>query len=200
MFIMDIKSIVAKNIAELRKSNSLTQIELSQKLNYSDKAVSKWERAESLPDVTVLKEIADLFCVTVDYLLEEQHDKQKAVSSSQVIRQKKNNQVLITLISTSLVFLIATTVYVVLRLFSVELPIWMAYIYAIPVASVVLIVFNSIWGKRIWNFVFVTILVWTILLSMYLSIRAENMWLIFLIGIPAQVIILLWGRLKFRFK
>lgn len=197
---MDMKSNVAKNISELRKSHNLTQIELSQKLNYSDKAVSKWERAESLPDVTVLKEIANLFSVSVDYLLEEKHDKQKALSSSHMIRQKKHNHVLITLISTSLVFLIATIAYVVLGLFSVKLPIWMAYIYALPVACVVLLVFNSIWGKRLWNFVFVTMLVWTILLAMYLSIRAENIWLIFLIGIPAQVIILLWGKLKFKFK
>jgi uncharacterized membrane protein len=96
-----------------------------------------------------------------------------------------------------LVFLIATIVFVVLGLLSVNLPIWMVYIYAIPPACIVLIVFNSIWGKRMWNYVFVTMLVWSILLAIYLSFIAENIWLIFLIGIPAQVIILLWTRLKF---
>jgi hypothetical protein len=104
------------------------------------------------------------------------------------------------LLSTSLVFLIATIVFVVLGLLSIDLPIWMAYIYAIPAASIVLIVFNAIWGRRIWNYVFVTLLVWSILLAIYLTFLAENIWLIFIIGIPAQIIILLWTRLKFNRK
>jgi len=194
---MDIKSIVAQNIIELRKSHNWTQAELAQKLNYSDKAVSKWERAESLPDVTVLKEIADVFLVTVDYLLEEHHNKEHAFSP---LRQIKENHIVITLLSVSLVALVATIVFVILGLFSVELPIWMTYIYAIPAACIVLIVFNSIWGRRAWNTLFVSILVWSILLILYLSLRIENIWLIFMIGVPAEVIILLWRRLKFKRK
>ena len=57
----DIKPIIAKNITALRQGAKLTQIELAERLNYSDKAVSKWERAESIPDITVLKTIADMF-------------------------------------------------------------------------------------------------------------------------------------------
>ena len=65
----DIKQIIAKNIASLRTDSKLTQLELAEKLNYSDKAISKWERGESIPDVITLKAVADLFGVTVDYLL-----------------------------------------------------------------------------------------------------------------------------------
>ena len=65
----DIKSIVAKNIAELRQSNNMTQLELAEKINNSDKAISKWERAESSPDISVLVDIAAVFGVTVDYLI-----------------------------------------------------------------------------------------------------------------------------------
>lgn len=65
----DLKAVIAKNITELRKENKLTQLELAEKLNYSDKSVSKWERGESIPDVIVLKELADLFGVSVDYML-----------------------------------------------------------------------------------------------------------------------------------
>ena len=61
--------IIAKKLTKLRKENNLTHLQLAEKLNYSDKAISKWERAESIPDVLVLKSIADLFGVTVDYLL-----------------------------------------------------------------------------------------------------------------------------------
>lgn len=199
LFMIDIKAVIASNIIKLRKSNNWTQTELADKLNYSDKAVSKWERAESLPDVTVLKKIADLFYVSVDFLFEEEHDKEK-IGSPVRAKQKRRNHIIITLLSTSLVFLIATIVFVVLGLFSIDLPTWMSYIYAIPVACVVLIVFNSIWGRRILNYVFVTLLVWSILLAIYLSFVDENIWLIFIIGIPAQIIILLWTRLKFIHK
>lgn len=197
---VDLKSVVAKNIINLRKSNNWTQTELAYKLNYSDKAVSKWERAESLPDITVLKRIADLFLVSVDYLLEEEHKPTKGLFHA-VSKLTKRNHLIITSLSTMLVFLVATVVFVVLGLLSVDLPIWIAYVYALPAAAIVLIVFNSIWGRRIWNFVFITLLVWSILLCIYTSFLSENIWLIFLIGIPAQIIILLWGRLKkIRFK
>ena len=82
----DLREIVAKNICELRREANMTQLMLAEKLNYSDKAVSKWERGESVPDVFMLKTIADLFGVTVDYLLTDDHREAKkrsvAVSSS----------------------------------------------------------------------------------------------------------------------
>ena len=50
--------IVSKNLSDLRKRNGLTQAELAEKLNYSDKAVSKWEKGESLPGVEVLYKLS----------------------------------------------------------------------------------------------------------------------------------------------
>jgi transcriptional regulator with XRE-family HTH domain len=192
---MDIKTIIANNIIELRKSKKWTQIELAEKLNYSDKAVSKWERAESLPDVTVLKQIADVFMVSVDYLLTEEHNQQTDQNLSEK-KRKDRNHIIITLLSTMLVFLIATIVFVIFGLISEELPGWMVYIYALPIASIVLIVFNAIWGKPVLNYVFISLLLWSLLLAVYLSFIGKNYWLIFLIGIPGQAIILLWTRLK----
>lgn len=196
---MDTKSIIANNIIELRKSKKWTQIELAEKLNYSDKAISKWERAESLPDVTVLQQIAALFSVSVDYLLEEQHNLEANLSHSEQKHQQRNHLV-ITLLSTMLVFLIATIVFVVIGVLSINLPIWMAYVYALPVACIVLIVFNAIWGTRTLNYVFISMLLWSLLLAIYLTFMDQKSWLIFLIGIPGQAIILLWTRLKFTHK
>ena len=195
---MDIKTIIANNIIELRKSKKWTQIELAEKLNYSDKAVSKWERAESLPDVTVLKQIADVFLVSVDYLLTEEHNKADLNFSEK--KRKDRNHIIITLLSTMLVFLIATIVFVIFGLLSLELPSWMVYIYALPIACIVLIVFNAIWGKRTLNYVFISMLLWSILMAVYLSFINQNYWLIFLIGIPGQAIILLWTKLKIIHK
>ena len=198
---VDLKSVISKNIIFLRKSANWTQTELAQKLNYSDKAVSKWERAESIPDVFVLKEISDLFNVSVDYLLVSDH-KKNAKDLISLSKQKKRNHLIIALLSASLVFLIATILFVFAGLFSIELskPAWMIYIYAFPVTFTVLLVFNSIWGKRLINFLIISLLLWSTLLVVYLSFNLSNLWLIFFIGIPAQVIVLLFAKLKFKHK
>ena len=78
----DIKSIVAKNLSDLRQRNGMTQLELAERLNYSDKTISKWERAESSPDIAVLVEIADLFGVTVDYLVTVEHAEDVPLASA----------------------------------------------------------------------------------------------------------------------
>ena len=64
-----LRKTVAKNIAQYRKAHHDTQLDLATKLNYSDKSVSKWERGESLPDVYILSQIAELYGVSVDFLL-----------------------------------------------------------------------------------------------------------------------------------
>ena len=69
VYMDDLYAIFARNVAELRAERKMTQAQLAALLNYSDKAISKWERGEALPDVTVVKQIADTFGVTVDYLL-----------------------------------------------------------------------------------------------------------------------------------
>lgn len=192
----DYKRIIANNITELRKAVPFTQAELAEKLNYSDKAVSKWERGESIPDVIVLKQIADLFGVTVDYLLEDVHPLKATMQS--VPRQLKKNRVLITGLSCMLVFLIATFAFVILDLATDLHRLWLAYVYCVPICSILLIIFNSIWGKGKWNFVFISVLVWSLLASVYLSIGDYSKWLIFVIGIPGQVIILMWSGIKAR--
>lgn len=67
----DVRGALAANLAELRKEENLTQAEFAARFNYSDKAVSKWERGDSLPDVVMLKTIADLYGLRVDDLLTE---------------------------------------------------------------------------------------------------------------------------------
>lgn len=192
----DYKRIIANNIAELRKAVPLTQAELAEKLNYSDKAVSKWERGESIPDVIVLKQIADLFGVTVDYLLEDVHPINAKMQS--VPKQIRKNRILITGLSCMLVFLLATFAFVILGLATDLSRIWLAYVYCVPICSIILIVFNSIWGKTKLNFLFISILVWSLLASVYLTFSDYSKWLIFVIGIPAQVIILMWSGIKAR--
>lgn len=196
----EIKLIISKNITQLRQAKGMTQIELAEKLNYSDKAVSKWERGESIPDVTVLAKVADMFGVTLDYLVHPHKSADSnAIKLSDTIR--KRNHIFITGISILLVWLIATLTFVVVDLIPVSTAIqWFFFIYAVPVSSIVWLVFNSIWFNRKRNYLIVSILVWSILFSLHITFwyYGINIWLIYLLGIPGQIIIILWSRLKYK--
>ncbi|MEA4911441.1 MAG: helix-turn-helix transcriptional regulator [Oscillospiraceae bacterium] len=190
----NLKKTVAANLIALRKKAGLTQAELASKLNYSDKAVSKWERGESVPDASVLLSIASLYGVSVDWLLACEHPAAAPVTT----RHDRVNRLIITMLSVALVWLIATIVFVVLELIPVEsqIGIWIVYVYAVPVSCIVLIVFNSLWGKRKRNFLIISALVWSMLASVYVSFLPLDLYLIFIIGIPAQLIVILWSNLK----
>jgi transcriptional regulator with XRE-family HTH domain len=189
----DIKQIIAKNISDLRIDKKMTQLELAEILNYSDKAVSKWERAESIPDVVTLKAVADIFGVTVDYIITEHTPDEKPP----VTKNAKNNHLTITWISVVAVWLLGTCAYTFGWLFDTHL--WMAYIVCIPVSAIVLLVFNSIWGRRIFNMYIISTLLWSTFLAIFLGVFVylnKNIWMLFLIGIPAEVVIFLCFRIK----
>ena len=209
----DWKRIVAANLAELRKSHHLTQLQLAEQLHYSDKAVSKWERGESLPDLAVMKQLADYYGTTIDDLMltpEVRAEKEAAAKqqtdvkpepdpeSEQIIaRLKKSNHLIIAGMAAVLVWLIASLIFVVLDTVVPQLEYTsFLFIYAAPITAVVCLVFNSIWFNRRWNFVIISFLVWSVLGALFLTFYQYRIWKLFLIGIPAQLIILLWSRLK----
>jgi Predicted transcriptional regulators len=194
----DIKQNIAHNISALRRSVSLTQLGLAEELNYSDKAISKWERGESIPDVTVLKLIADRFGVTVDYLLCEHTETVKTVSQPHELTAVKNkNRMLISLQANAAVWLVATIIFVILNLTTHIADLWKIYVFAIPISCIVALVFNSMWGnyKKL-NYLIVSVLVWSILFCIFIIFFKYGVASIFYIGIPAQIIILLWSRLS----
>lgn len=192
----DLKIIIAENMTELRKNAGLTQLELAEKLNYSDKAVSKWESGASLPDITVLCEIAKIYGVTVDYLLSREHKLPvREMVKGTVIGRR---HLFITMMSAVLVFLIATVAFVILTLCGIEGPLWLSFVWAVPVSAIVVLVMNSVWGKRAHNYAIISVLLWTLLAAFYLTFLPKNPWLIFVLGIPGQIIIILWSGMKKR--
>lgn len=195
---IDIKPIIAKNITTLRQGQKMTQIELAEKLNYSDKAVSKWERGESIPDVSVLKQIADLFGVTVDYLLQEDHAPVVPQDMTAVPVSQRNRKV-VTVLGIVAVWLLATLCYVVLDIIWPELTLtWLSFVYAIPVTFVVWLVLNSALLKNRHNYWIISLLMWSILpiawLTMWIFYRAS--WKLLLLGIPGQLIIYGWSKFQ----
>ena len=189
----DLKDIVSKNIIYLRTNNKMTQLELGEALSYSDKAVSKWERGEAVPDAYVLKKLSALFNVSVDYLLSE-HDEKEIKNAA----PHRFDRRIITLISFLGTWTLALIVFAFLWFFgSLQ---WLVFVYALPVSLLVMIVLTAIWGKKKTNAYYISLLVWSILVAIYLLFMKYNLWLLFIIGIPAQIIILLVYRIRIRPK
>ena len=195
----DLKQIVAANITDLRKKNNITQAELAQRLNYTDKAVSKWERGESLPDVAVLKQIADIFSVKIDYLVTAEHT-DKTLEIPRKGSRRLRNRRLIAAMSVVLVWLVATLLFVNIQLVLPDLVHqWLAFVVAVPVTCIVWLVFNAVWFDKKRNFFIISLLVWSILACIYLCLLCliqYNAWLLFVIGIPAQIIIFLCSGIR----
>ena len=194
-----LRNSIARNIAELRRENNMTQLELAERLNYSDKAISKWERGESLPDIAVLKNIADIFLVTVDYLLEETH-KREALPAAQTVARGRRRGV-IAWLGVLLVWMVATTAFVAIQLATKQIGIaWLTFVWAVPTSMVVWLIMNSVWFNRRRNYLIVSLLMWTVLAAAHVTLlmAGVNVWLIYLLGIPAQIIIFLWSGVAIR--
>ncbi len=194
----DIKMIIAKNIAELRRARSMTQFELAEMLAYSDKAVSKWERGESVPDISVLKQIADIFSVTVDYLITE-HDNEKIPLHRGITERVMKNHGFIMGMSILLVWLIAAIVVIVGDIVMIDEMKTLIIIYSVPISIIVWLVFNSIWFNPRLNFLIISVLMWSVLLSVYatvLMLAKYNFYMLFLLAVPGQAIIILWSRIR----
>ena len=189
----DLRKIIAENICALRTDASMTQAQLAEVLNYSDKAVSKWERGEAIPDVIVLAQLAEHFGVTVDYLLSEGGASRGTAATKREIARKRN-RFTVSIISVTSVWVIATLIFVVLLALGGVAHPWLVYIYAIPASAVVALIFNSIFGRGRLNFIIVSILLWSLLLSLYLSMlllfRIDFL-IVFIVGVPAQLVIFL---------
>ena len=200
-----LKKQIGANIATYRKQAGLTQAGLAEKLNYSDKAVSKWERGESAPDVLTLVQLADLYHVTVNDLLSDpdalpeesgavQRVMEKAVEKT--LKRKADKRIILNL-SSLLVWFVAVLLFVVFS--SLDIPnSWLAFIYALPADAIVRMTLLSAWKDYRWNQLLVSMLAWGCLLSLYVSFLVFfdlNLWRVFLLGIPGQLAIFLWFRM-----
>ncbi|MCQ2477701.1 MAG: helix-turn-helix domain-containing protein [Clostridia bacterium] len=181
----ELKENIAKNLVFYRKQSGLTQLDLAEKLNYSDKAVSKWERGESLPDVYILTQIAELFGVTVDCMLGTKVQKKPV---------KRQNRIIITALSMCIVWLAATVCFVTLKLLPIN------FVCALPACAVVAVVFCSLWWNRFWRLVSVSALIWSSAGCIYaitdyiLSLQKPGT--VFSVAAVLQVMAILWFLIK----
>ncbi len=197
MDLKEFKAVVAQNIYYLRTENHLTQYELGEKLNYSDKAISKWERAEGLPDAYIISKMSQLFGVSVDYMLTPHSEQDKKIETKPIKKAKR----IISNIVAAGIFTIALLIFVLIAIVSdYNLFYWQAFIYIIPPVAISKIVFASVWEKARGVFTFSSILLWGLLATIYVAIGHWNLWIIFVLGIPLQAIIFLAFRIKITIK
>ncbi len=184
------KQIVAQNIIKLRTTHGMTQSQLGELLSYSDKSISKWERADALPDVYVLKQMADVFSVTVDYLITEHNENERI----EVEKPRTYSRSVISTITLVGIWTLALFAFVITWLCSVPTP--LIFVYTVPVSLIVLLVLNSIWGIGKLNMFIISGIVWGLITCVYLTFYQSNWWQLFIIGFPAQIIIILSFYIK----
>lgn len=200
-----LKTQLGANIAAFRKRSGLTQAALAERINFSDKAVSKWERGESIPDVLTLVELAKLFDITVDDLLKDHNALPENVGKVEQVMGKavektlkrKADKRIIAQLCTILVWFVALLVFVICASFDIPKS-WIAFFFAFPITCIVLLSLRSAWRDFRSNQWLISGIVWGFLLSIYMSIlifAGKNLWLIFLLGIPGQLAIFLWFRM-----
>ena len=200
-----LKNQLGANIAAFRKRSGMTQAVLAEKLNFSDKAVSKWERGESVPDVLTLMNLAELFEISVDDLLRDHNALpghtgkvgqavEKAVEKT---LKRKADKSIIAKLCTVLVWFVAALIFVVLSSLDIEHS-WLAFFYAVPVSCLVQLCLHSAWRDFRNNRWLITGMMWGVLVAGYLTVLLGcdyNLWKVFLLGIPGQAAILLWFRM-----
>lgn len=200
-----LKNQIGTNIALYRKRAGLTQAGLAEKLNYSDKAVSKWERGESIPDVLILMQLAEQFEIGVNDLLEDpnalpeettrfQHAMEQV--SEKALKRKANKNIILGL-SSILVWFVALFFYVIVSSFDIPYS-WLAFFYAVPANCIVLLSLRSAWHDFRWNRGLISGIMWGALASIHmtlLTLLSFNMWKIYLLGILGELAIILWFRM-----
>ncbi len=200
---IDITPIVGRNLAMLRKHRGLTQGQLAERFSYSDKAISKWERGEALPDLNTLYELADFYGVTLDFLTHQQSDSVLKEVGENDPRTVISNKIIITSLGVVSVWTLATFLFVSDLLMGWAWQGWISFVWAVPISFFVLIAFNAAWGKKSWNFLLTIGVIWTLLIAIYvemgLDIDAGQGWelgYLLILGIPVTAVVLLIHRYR----
>ena len=185
------KATIASNLIRLRLASGMTQAEVGEKLNYSDKAISKWERGDVTTDVFVLMQIADVFGVDVDYLL-KQHNAIEPVIYTRPDSGSYTTK-MITLVTILGIWTVALFVFVILWICGMV--VWQVFVYAVPVSLITLLVLNSVWNNGKNNRFIIAALVLSIIATVYLTFLSRNLWQLFILAIPSLLLVFLGAHI-----
>ena len=191
----NVKETIAKNLVALRKSRKYTQQELAEKLNYSDKAISRWEHAETLPDIETLCKICDIYGVRFEYLLQEEQPRK---NNPYIIKTEVPSRIVTMCIAVCAVWIAAFIAYIYTNAIFGNNG-WKIFIWAIPVSCIVCQMYNKIYFmNNAFRCVMYSVAQWTLILALYLQLLEHNIWMLFITGVPIQAVIILTTILKYK--
>lgn len=189
----DLKETISKNLVELRTKARLTQLQLAEMLNYSDKAVSKWERGEAVPDLRVLIQLAEIYGITLDELVK----RDGATPKIEPFRRINGKRAFITALSVVLVWFVATGLFTLFYF----IPATASYAYLVFVVAplpmaIVLTVFSVKWGNRMTNAVSTSLILWSCAVIFHVFVITFTnfdviIWL-YLVAAVFEIAIILW--------
>lgn len=193
MQLSELKLVTASNIIKLRTGANMTQAELGAALNYSDKTISKWERGEAIPDAYVLTQMAELFGVTVDHLLSS-NDKWEAPPEPDEQEDKSYSYRVIIAIAFIGVWTAALTAFVALWICGMI--VWRIFVVALPVSILTYMVLICVFHRTKRLQYVIALFVLSLFVMLYAMFPESNPWQLFLVAIPAEVLVFLSCNIK----
>ncbi len=190
----ELKSTIAKNLTELRTKAHLTQLQLAEMLNYSDKAVSKWERGEAVPDLRVLIQLSEIYGVSLDDIVK----KEGVFPRTEPRLNQSKRRLLITLLSAGLVAFVATVIFMVFYFIGpVSHYAYLVYVSASLPVAIVLTVFSAMWGTRFTNTLASSAIVWSCALIITMFVLEfvptfMEIYFIFVVAFVFEILIIFW--------
>ena len=198
----NLNKIIGSNLIFLRKKAGLTQLEFGEKFSYSDKTVSRWEQGDVIPSVEVLKDIADFYGVSVDFILKE-HKSEEDFSSIVKKTPYAANKILLIISVCTIIVSVCVTIYVasIYNLGTTNPEVnrwWSVFLWAVPVSSLIV----AYMTKKIFNsskmfVICISVFIWTILIAAFFSFLYKGIyWYLFFIGIPVQAALIMYFYMK----
>ncbi len=182
----DIREIVCSNLVKIRKQHNLTQVELSNKINYSDNAISRWEKGDVLPSLETLQTLASFYGVQLSFFIEEHPDEQTKLLNS------KKRVLYWGIMSCAIlaVWTICSLAFLLLYNYKGEYY-YMAFVWGVPLSALVARSIVKYYFKNKLSLLTNSICVWTTLSAIYFQWLELNLWQVFLIGMPIQIMLIL---------
>lgn len=179
------KETLANNLARLRREKGFTQAELGEKLNYSDKSVSKWERGEGVPDLQVMIALSDLYGVSID----EMTGRKETTVAAGGMRAKAADRTFLMIVTQSVIWLLAIILFSAFLLFGGEMAKkWLVFIYAIPVACLCTGVYFTAWKLYSWAYGAFSCVMWLSCVAAQLTLGARFAPMIYILGAILQLV------------
>lgn len=192
----DVRPIISKNLAKLRKDKGLTQAELAEKLSYSDKAISRWEHGDTLPDVNVLYELCEFYGITLNDLTSEECYIAEAKQKKKEFLEMKLWRCIL---ASSIVWLLATVLFMYMLAMGIGENMWILFVISAPISMIFFCLFGKGLLNNLTQFILGSCIMWLTIAAFYLSTLVFldiNFWQIFIVGAPVEVIIFLTFKMR----